>query len=351
MKRSLIVLIVVALAVLALIVGQFVLGRRLPEFLQNDFLPKAQQTLDVPISTGEVSFNILTRSLTINDIAIGNPETYGESALLSVGQSRLTLSLLACLTGKRSLAKVSLDDTVVAVTRNPDKSVNVGALRRASRRRKAPPTEAPATAPFASSDTGTPSESPTFIRKLALDTRLTYTDAAISDPPFHIEFAATMLAEQLSFGTAEGHDGKFEISGHLAGNPEAFKTQLHGIIAPIGNPLNPTFDIFGTVTGIDASVFESLYGDLGLSCEDATFEIAIRCVDGKYNRATSEFRLILTAPKASSRLAGRTMGVPLPDVLTIRVPLGGTLDAPKINIEAAVIHSVLDAFSKTPPQS
>jgi hypothetical protein len=183
---------------------------------------------------------------------------------------------------------------------------------------------------------------PVTMGTLTCDVLVRYEDAQVSDPPLQLDFKFRISGRDLTTrGTDDDRWGTLNIAGHLADDPQAFVIQMSGQVAPITDPDTASFDMEGTVTAIDPARFGAVTQGTDFEADNIDIDMKMQCRAGVFVTAGSEITVNLDKPRLTGDLAETARGIQLPERLTIRAPLTGTLAKPEVDIQAAILKTVL----------
>ena len=336
-----------AVAIAAASIGlHFFLTHRLNAYIQRVAVPAARERLQADVSAGDAGVDFIAGAVVLPDIRIGNPPGFTGPSALSVGRTRIGFSRRSLLRGRTRIASLELQDARIAVIRDAAGRVNMRELAAADTSRQAAPGAGSPSTPFASSggEAASPSSLPPPVRALPDHIRMTgvatYIDHS-TNAPVRVDMALVIAADGLSAsGDAAATGGTFTIRGHLASAPDAMITDLCGRIAPLANPAKPSFDLSGKIASIDPTLISPLTERTGFACDPFTVDVKAICREGVFDEAQSSLTLHLKNVRLSSRKARHGLVATLSGV-TVPLPLGGTLQEPRVQWETALPTALL----------
>ena len=366
MKTPVKITVTVAL-VLIIVTGvtHIILTRQLTRILNAAVIPELEQSLGAPVTIKESRLSLWHRTLDLSGINV--TDTTAGAPAIALSGATATFRLRPLLSGELDLTDLHLRGLEIVVRRDgsgktyvvppsthPTATAETGAVATAAVPPPQPVT-APVTAPVAAPVTA-PASTPAVparaaktrkplavtTRTLTSDIRLTYEDAQISDPPLRLVFVFRISGKDLTTsGTADDRWGTLNIAGHLADDPEAFVMQLSGQVAPLSDPELASFDMEGRVTAIDPARFGALTQDVDFQADNMDVDLKMQCRNGSFVTAGSEVTVTLDKPRLTGDLAEKARGIELPASLIIQAPLTGTLAEPQVDIQAAILKTVL----------
>ena len=144
-----------------------------------------------------------------------------------------------------------------------------------------------------------------------------------------------------NLGTQRGPDadwGVLQIDGSLGDDKTSFMTELMLKLAPVTDPLSPSFDLTGRIMEIDPKLMDDIYDDLGIRSAPFGFDPDIHCREGWFEH--SSFALKLNDIQLEDKLADRLGGMASIESLKFPVPVEGSLRQPKVDVKGALAGSL-----------
>lgn len=311
-RRKKIVVSLAIVIVALLFVLELVLRFGLTDILRKHALPPASDAMGVNIDVKKATASFFAGKAQVTALTVGNPKGFTEPTFLSTENCFVDLALLSYLRGVSRLYEMRADNTKLTIVRNKDGKVNALEIQKTLAR------------PDGARDNRLPNLT---VDNLAADMLLEYIDHGLLKETFRLGFKISINMQ--NFTTLEGRDdqwGSFSIQGHLDNDPKACVISLKGEIAPLTNPIKPSFKLKGNILAIDLTRMESLKKALPVISDSATLETELHCQNGAYvapSAITVKFKNArLTDPTA------RTKGVPLLD-FSLTLPIRGTFESPK----------------------
>ena len=353
-SRFLIKLVVVLFVLLAAI--QLFLSFGLAPLIRSAVLPGASAEMGAEIGIGGASADLLGRTH-LRDVRFGNPAGFSEPSLLTVGRQDNDIALLSLLRGVVEVSDARMEDVVVTVVRNRDGRVNTSEFSKPVGEKPAAPAGKPGTGreqpkpgqgQYQEPQPAPEPMQPALLRSMAVDGQIVYVDHTPAGAPLRLAFPTEIRAENLAtFPQPGGQRGKFTLRAHLADNPAAFATDLRGTVEPVSDPNRPTFDLKGSIARIDFQTVAALAGTSDVQAESADVQVRVTCRRGVFV-APSEFVVTLRNISVQGKMARKSRGMPVPKDLVITVPLEGTISEPMMDVESAVIRSLLESLASNP---
>lgn len=342
MKRSIVG--VAALLVLIVVGLQLFLAYGMTDSLRRWGLPLIQDRYGLEIAMDRVSVNLLAGSLTVHGVRVANPPGFEELALAQVPKFNLEVGWLNLLRGGiTDIEKAVVKDARLCVTRNREGRLNVqsvGERIEAASAATAPPTaESDTPAPRAPD---TPAAAPLMIRELNLKTTVAYVDRRIADPPFTLALELLLRLHDVSnYGPADDLSGTADLQGRIVDGARSFAFDLRGRLAPLTDPAHLSFDIAGSTQPIDLALFRPFLEAYGIEAGQVSVDISLVSDRGVFDPKKSELRLAFREVKLDPRKADQRHGIKVPAAFTASAPVAGTLTDPRIDLPAALAHTLL----------
>ena len=352
MKKTLLVL---AIAAVAVALGlQLYLQHWLDRMVRTVVLPRAARELGVSVTAGATGFRLLGGHARMSDVRLGNPEGFSEPELARCGRVDVDLNVLSLLKRRATeVESVRIRDLAVTVVRNRAGEFNTDRVGEARKRSAAEdtgvsaaeaglPREAPSALPLAAVQSSVRADA------VSVEATLRYVDHQVAEPPFALDYRARLDLDGVS--NAEGPAAewaKVRLKGHLATNAAAVVSDLTGRLAPVVAGTPPSFDLAGTVTAIDPALFRAYTQKSGFESDPFAIDVNLVCRDGEFDASQSLLTLHLrnvTVSLGSGKGRGRKGGSVKVASLTVPVPIGGTVDAPRVQWDQAMAGAAAQAL-------
>lgn len=348
-KIKIALLVITALIILTPLLVQVILQKQLKTILNTTVVPQAEEMLKVDINLGHASVNMFGGSLDIAGFTMGNPDSFEEPTFVSVDRCTLDLGVMSALRGIINLKEVTLQNGKITIIRNKQNQINAQEISNSI-----PGTEEADKDPELPKEPGipektTPLELPkAVLGELLFDAVLQYIDHNLGEDVFNIAVGIKVSAHNITtIGDKNSEWGTINISGNLVGKPDVFVTDIKSKIAPITDPMKPSFETRGTIMSIDLTTngMGQVAQDLDIQCDSAEISINIVCVDGFFQKDKTIINLKLHNVAPAGKLAKKLKGMPAIPVLTVPVRIGGTFAQPKPdNLPKAIMEALLANF-------
>ena len=298
--------------------------------IEKNVLPYAEELLGVPVKIDKASLNLLSGTFTVKDLTVGNPDGFEEPHVVSADKLSVNLSLLSLIRGRLVVSSCSVDNFTLHVVRNSDGAINANYF--AERLQTEDPNS------DEQSDDSPTTVPPVLISTLSAELRVRYVDHAFTTNTLDYAFLTKVKVEDISnFGEPDDY-GTIMINGHLENNPKVLSSALIGRVATLSDPLHPTFDVTGQVKSIHVPELDDISRKIGIYAEEFTIDTPFKCTEG---RLRGDFILTLKKPLPLGKLAKKIKNTQLPPVITVTVPIRGTVEKPRIDWFGAVLQSLL----------
>ena len=290
----------------------------------------------------------------VDNLVIESPEGFpAEPPTLSVGGFQASLKVAEAVQGRFHLPSVTLSDTAIALVRRGDGQLNTAVIRDAATAPTLPP---PPTAPTSPSPSPTPAlphsrTSPTSptpaLPPLLVDTLAADIDLIIADykadpaSPFRVDLALQARATDLSTA-AFGHTNwaTLTLTGAIRQVPDAYKTNLELSLAPLADPLTPSFVLTGEIARIDMTAMGSIQDEIGISSSNVVLRLNLTAEEGHFVKG-SHIEAVMMDARLAGKHAAKHPKLVLPPNLSLTIPITGTVAEPACDIKGAIIGSLV----------
>lgn len=348
-KAGKVVLVVVVLAVVLGAILQLTLGSRLADRVTGAALPAVARRTGVNISVERARVNLLGRSIHLSGVRVENPPGFDEPTVLSARDIRLKLRILPLLRGVVWVSRASAKGAVMTITRNAKSEVNTRVIHNGmDGTEKAGASSSPVAS--GTEQEASPRRLPGFfLERLALDAQVNYVDHRRPDEPLRLAFDVSIAAHDVGTVSRAGSRwGAFTVRGHAAEAPDTFRLDLSGQLAPLTDPLKPSFELQGTLDKIDATVLSAVFTNLDVRSDNAEIETHLVSSDGVLEKSVSTLALRLQNARLTGKLRKKAGGFALPPDFTVTAPVGGPIDSPSLDYETALLRAALAAAAENP---
>ena len=336
--------------VLLFVVGVFALNWFLEKGLTpaiQKALPTVEEKLGAPVEVGSASVSLFAGSMTLEDIRVGNPEGFEQPTLFSLAKSVQDIAILPLITKQEvRIEEVTIQESNLTVVRNTDGDINIKTLL-ANLNEGVPPEEEPAEEPAPEEEP--PGEKgplpPVELEQLLVTSLMTFIQEKESGDPFNLGLSLKVSGNNIGTIGEPSDRGTIAIRGNLAGNQDLFVINVNGKIAPITDPLAPTFEIEGKVDSVELQMFEVFQRDFKLKGGMMGLDMVLHAAEGVFDPEKSMVRVLINQPDL-----GSGMGIPAgyqPASLTFPVRVSGTVQEPEINFMQGLREGIQNALMGT----
>lgn len=339
-----VILILVLLLVVAVFGLNLFLEKGLTPAIQKA-LPAVEEKLGAPVSVGKASVSLFQGSVVLEDVSVGNPEGFNQPHLFSLARSVQDIALWPLITKQEiRVEEVTIENSDLTVVRNKDGLINLEVIlanlkKGADETTEPAPEEKPEEQPEQE-----PTPLPPFeLEQLFVSSLLTYVQEKSSGEPFNLGLQLKITGKEIGTIGEPTDRGTLSIVGNLAGNQELFVINLDGKIAPITDPLKPTFEVEGKVNSVQLAMFEVFQKDFKLKGGMMGLDMVLHAKDGIFDPEKSQVRVLINQPDL-----GSGMGLPSgfqPASLTFPVKVSGTVQEPKVNFMAGLKEGIKNAIA------
>ena len=299
----------------------------------------------------------LAGTVGIDEFIIHNPAGFpSDPPTLAVGSLRAHIDTREARQGRIVLEDFTLNETAIAIVRNADGKLNTAAIRDALTRLQqastgTPPTTAPseeAPSPRPAPPEPLPTESTVAaLPPLRVVTASAYIDLIFADymnrpdKSFRLDLAIVATGSEITtaaYGTTNW--ASIELTGSIRQAPEAYQTDLTLSLAPLADPLAPSFRLAGTIAQIDMSELGALQDELGITSSNIVLSVNMTADSGVFMPG-SQIQARMKNATLAGELATKHPKLKLPPDLSITIPIIGTVAEPSCNVTAAVVGSVI----------
>ena len=159
-KFARILLLLVAILAILLVGGHIFLTKHLTAIVRNNAQPAVEENLGVSFDLKNAAVNLLTGTLSVSDVQLGNPQGFTEPALARIDTIRLAITLSELLRGGIvDLGEVTVKGAELTIENTPGAGINLQTVLktlndRAAETESTPPPPSPDTTPSGDSTPG-----------------------------------------------------------------------------------------------------------------------------------------------------------------------------------------------------
>lgn len=346
-------LIIILVVILVLLVGglQAVLYFGLTGILRTHVIPEVEAQAGTDIALQAARLNLLSGSVTVDGLSISNPEKFEDPSVFSLRRAHADVAVLSLLRQVAEVAGISIDDARITICRRSDGKINLSELRKAipyaqesPEQPVAPPPDEPE--PDLAQAEGMPK---LLIGSLNANVLVEYVDHKQEDGPRRLALKLVLSGDDIAtFPEADRQWGRVALTGHLDGDPESFVIDLKGTVAPLADPLRPSFDLGGSVASVDLALIQELTDKIDIAGDRSSLDLTIRCRNGVFDPKRSLITLRVTNARLIGKTAAKAKAEATLANLSLPLPLGGTIDAPKLDWEGALNRTLFDNLRDNP---
>ena len=315
----------------------------LTKTLREVVLPQIKAETGIDARVGRLSINLPNGLLYLNDVVIKNPDGFFLENLASVERVRLEVDLYSLLKQKPLRIKsVEVEQALLNVVRNSAGEINLNQLQPVR-----PPVEPPLqtkypipeqtpspTEPMPVEEKGLPE---VLIESLYCRAKIRYVDFKLDELDIALDLGIT--GSNLSTQRDPSLPwGELAVIGSLGNQRNRFMTDLRLRLAPLIDLQTPSFDLTGKVMEIDPRMMKEAYSKLGIRSAPFGLDPALHCRGGWFENSevVVELRDIVLEDKLAKRLGGMaSIGS-----LRFPVPVEGSLQEPRLNVQAALSAAI-----------
>jgi len=323
----------------------------LTKMMSEVVLPQIKAETGIDARVGRLSINLPNGLLYLNDVVIKNPDGFFLENLASIERVRLEVDLYSLLKQKPLRIKsVDVEQALLNVVRNSAGEINLNQLQPARPPVEPPlqteypipeqapspaePRPEPAPAPMPMEEQGLPE---VVIESLYCRAKIRYVDFKLDELDLALDLGitgsnlSTQRDPSLPWGT-------LAVIGSLGNQRTRFMTDLRLRLAPLTDLQTPSFDLTGKVMEIDPRIMKEAYSKLGIRSAPFGLDPALHCRGGWFENSevVVELRDIVLEDKLAKRLGGMaSIGS-----LRFPVPVEGSLEQPRLNIQAALSAAI-----------
>jgi len=343
----------------------------LTQTMRKVVLPCIQEETGIDVRVGHLSLNLPNGILSLNGVEVRNPAGFFLENLASVERVEVEVDILSLFKQNPVLVRnIEVENALLNVIRNKDGDINIAMLQQAPAE-PVPESGIPTQRPEDVPDSGQPASQPVelkplpevLLEALVCNAQIRYLDFRLDQLDLMLDLR--LVGHGLS-SQSKGAWGDLAVTGSLGDDRTRFITDLKILLAPLTDPVAPSFDLTGKVMEIDPRIMDKAYSKMGI--RSAPFGLApeLHCREGFFEN--SAIALNLKKVELEDKLSKRLGGMGTIGALRLVVPVEGSLQQPVVDIQGSLmsaiggnVNSVLDAFLKgavaketgsdTPPES
>ncbi|MDF7807351.1 hypothetical protein P4E94_07875 [Pontiellaceae bacterium B12219] len=341
---------ILALGLVILGIFHLVMLYGLTKAMREVVLPRIKAETGIDARVGRLSINVAAGKLFLDDVEIRNPEGFLLENLASVERIEVETDVKSLIFQKPLIVKNAvIERTLVNVIRNKDGEINLNQLQGPSAPAPGRPGEPlPESGKQPTEPVPTPGkpaplpEEPkpwpeVLLERVLCDATIRYVDFKLNE----LDIALKLNVKAAGLSTLRAADaawGAAAISGSLSDDHNSYVTDLNLRLAPIRNLETWSFDLTGRVMEIDPRSLKSMYERMGIRTEPFGLEPEFYCRDNRF--MNSQVSISLKNVQFEDKLSRKLGGMGAIDSLRVTAPIGGTLNRPEIDLQAALMKSI-----------
>jgi hypothetical protein len=352
-----VVLMFVAIVIVVQIFGVKYLKKTVDKFV----LPKVEEIVGVDVAVEDLSFNLLNGNVNVDGVVLGNPEGY-VGDLLTISEFRTDLKMLPLFKQEVYINELVLKDVHLSIISKGVKSLNV----RDVMNHVAEATASTNLNTLAKADT-VPSEvekiqssESAVVLSSKESTDFTLKDSAFNclfsfvmlpgdyiKEEYHLDWNLILEAKDITnVGGVGNSAGSIKVKSGSARKDSEPQVDINGIIYPLTDMSKPSFAFTGSVLKFNMTEIEEWCEALGVGSSDLDLSMDIVCEKGIYT-SSSNIEFKFNNPKLYGSLEKHVKDVKLPNKISVKVPVVGSWDDPKIDLKPALSKVVFEVTKST----
>ena len=321
---GIILVVLLVIAGLALFGLQMFLTKGLTTAINQNVFPAVKSLYGLDMSITNASVNLFKGSAVLEGFTVRNLKGYEEPTLLTFDRCLLELDMMSLLKRKPVIIKLAqADGATLVVERNKEKLFNVKELSDALKPVESKEAPASEQTPGSKPATKPAQPVPVHIRRVAINSLVRYVDSK-QKKEYDLNLRLTG-SDLFTVPAKDQPSSLLVLRGSLAHNKDSFATDLNAILEPLTDPKNPSFNIAGEILDLDASFLGDLMKKNDMESSSFSIKPSITCTEGRLKG--SKIDLIMKDLKIYGTDIGNT---------TLKLPLGGTLHQPSIDLSGAI---------------
>jgi hypothetical protein len=351
------VLIFVVILIVVQIFGVKYLKKTVDEFV----LPKVEEIIGVDVAVADISLNLLKGSVSVEGVVLGNPEGY-KGDLLTIGEFKTDLNVKALLKKEVYINELVLKDVHLSIISKGLQSLNVldVANHVAEATASTNSTTSTKTKKTTIKTEKTPSSKSEIVASVKEPVDFTLKDSASNfllsfvilpgeyiEKEYQLDWNLFVEAKDITtVGGVGSSPGSIKIQSGFARKESDPQFDINGIIYPLTDMSKPSFAINGDILKFNMTEIEDWCEALGLGSSDVNLKMNMVCENGMYTSSSSvEFKF--KNPKLYGSLANQLKDIELPDEISVKVPVVGSWNDPKIDLKPALSKVVFEVTKST----
>ncbi len=338
--------------VTALAGGQWVLKTRLTPRV-NKALERLSSTTGFEIRTQDASASLFAGRVIFTGVSARRAGASGTPPSLSFDRISATAGWINLLRDVRHVESLSIENARITIRRQPDETLRLPIADGAAAR--TPPVAIPPTGGTRTVATPSPPVAPDPMPKIAIKSasltgKLIYEDATGGDPqtaPLSLDLSITATDLRTYGKRPPAEWGWMRMQTTRPTHPGTFAADVTFRLSPFGDPDSASLTAEGQLLQVRPRELGNLTDALGITGDAADIDLNLDIVNGVFQQ-DSTLRVVLHNAELAGDLRERYHRITLPAVITLILPVRGTLAEPTINTRQAITHSLLKNLADQP---
>jgi len=318
------VLVVMALAV------QVLMSRHLTALLRGQVFPRVEESLGVGVAIDHAGMNLARGSASIKQLEVKNPAGFSESSIFALKRAWVDIGLKQLFgSGLFEISDLDVSGAELTIERNREGKVNVDVL---ADRLNLP----------AESTRTSEKENPfdMVIKRGSADTVVRYVDEKFGkkltlNTTFTISNVSTVYDSKPESG------GRIHIVGSTKSDSRLCSTDLNVRLSPLVDPGKPSFQMEGSIAGVDMAFAGPYLSAVGMKCDSLSLDVSLVCIDGTYDKSYISF--VAKKVALSGDIAKKLpKGIESLSSLTIPMAIKGTFNDPSADFVKSLAKALTE---------
>lgn len=353
-----IIAVLIILVVIALEALQWTLQSRLTPLVQK-MLPDISREMGLNVRVERVSVNLFSGKIRISRLmALLPAATPANPPFLSIERASASLGWMSLFQKVIFVRSLSLHNACITIVRQPDgriflpdNDLRLGAKPSTAATHVPPSTMQGDDSPSIISP-ATPLSS---LPKIALG-KANFSAAVIfedqihgTDHPSRVKLDVTLIAEDLfTYGDLPPEEwGVLKLQSSSPSHPGAFAADIDVRLAPLSDPATASFTATGQILNVNLRELEGLADILNMTSDSSDIALLLNVREGVFQKGSCITTTVHNAELIGA-LREKYKRISLPKLITLIIPIRGTLEAPELNVPQAITQSLLKNIADNP---
>ncbi len=339
-----IVIISLLVLLIAIVLTQYYLSYLLTSRVEKSALPYLMDNTKVKLAIEDVSIDLLNMAINFKGLSADNPPFFiDEPKMLYAKKIIAKPDIMAFFKEQRKeFRKIAINDAQLKIIRNKDNNYNIASiisLLNPNIKRKA---SGSSVAYTAATEKG--ANEPVLIKILKANFMLDYVDYTLLDPPLFLRIDAELQGNDINnFGQIDVLTSYIVASGKLSFGKHSntsSRFEVKGRISSISSFENMSFELTGSIEGIELAQLAPLPDKIGLKTGTVRASFTLFALHGKFNYEKSQIHLNFKNVVLNEEKQQKMGGLPLPESFNVIVPVGGTILNPNIDFATSFAETM-----------